>query len=33
MKTITATIYIAAKPDVVWAALTQPTGVTALKLS
>lgn len=30
MKTITATIYIAAKPGVVWAALTQPTGVAAL---
>jgi uncharacterized protein YndB with AHSA1/START domain len=30
MKTITATIYIAAKPDAVWSALTQPTGVAAL---
>lgn len=30
MKTITATIYIASKPDAVWAALTQPAGVSAL---
>ena len=30
MKTITATLYIAAKPDAVWAALTQPAGVAAL---
>ncbi len=30
MKTITATLYIAAKPDAVWAALTRPAGVSAL---
>ncbi len=30
MKTITATIYIAAKPEAVWSALTQPAGVQAL---
>lgn len=30
MKTITATLYIASKPEAVWAALTEPAGVAAL---